>query len=352
MPENNLPTRGHWDFGYTAIPDYFLDHVADTLTASELRVMLYIYRHTLGYRKLSDTISYSQFLDGITTRDGHRLDHGAGISRRSLVAALAGLEQKKLIARSHRGGYLAVSSIKVLIPSAITHPIVEALPANCPIAPCDPGETYPENVGNPAQKLGITEAEAAQQVQVLPAAHPGQVQVLPHTKDNHAQKIKHEDGGDSSFGIPGICELETSETNTQAAAVKLLMSKVPGISRLYAGRLVRIALEENKRDLAYLERLVDHVVSNPTIRVPAAVLTSLVKANEDRPPVTAVSDTRKKQVSSHREVGDGYWQSSEYKATSYRPPAAAGPIDFSKYTGDGKYAYITSDGRYNYHPAR
>ncbi len=103
MPKNLniLETSG---LSFTVIPNYFLDQIASTLSSSELRVMLYIYRHTLGYHKLSDCLSYDQFLNGVTTRDGRCLDQGANVSRGSLVGALASLEAKGLIQRLHTRG--------------------------------------------------------------------------------------------------------------------------------------------------------------------------------------------------------------------------------------------------------
>ena len=87
---------------FTTIPDDFLARWMTQLSPSELRVMLYIYLRTLGFGKQADTISYSQFLAGVVTRDGRRLDGGAGVSRRALVDALVALEQKGLIKRYHK----------------------------------------------------------------------------------------------------------------------------------------------------------------------------------------------------------------------------------------------------------
>ena len=83
---------------YTQIPDIFFDEVMCHLTEAELRVALYIMRRTFGFKKRADAISFSQFLKGITTRDGRRLDHGCGIAgRTNLTRALKGLEDKGII---------------------------------------------------------------------------------------------------------------------------------------------------------------------------------------------------------------------------------------------------------------
>lgn len=102
---------------FTTIPDYFLAEVMTRLSHSELRVMLYIFLHTVGYGKLADAISYDQFLSGIVTRDGRRLDHGAGVKRRALVDALYSLEHEHgLITRSH-DGFSMLATIHLQLPS-------------------------------------------------------------------------------------------------------------------------------------------------------------------------------------------------------------------------------------------
>ncbi|MGE0544866.1 MAG: replication protein [Dehalococcoidia bacterium] len=90
--------EGFAEPNYTQIPDVFFDEVMCHLTEAELRVALYIMRRTFGFKKRADAISFNQFLKGITTRDGRRLDHGCGIAgRTNLTRALKGLEDKGLI---------------------------------------------------------------------------------------------------------------------------------------------------------------------------------------------------------------------------------------------------------------
>ena len=78
--------------------------------------MLYIYLHTLGYGKLADAISYDQFVNGIVTRDGRRLDGGAGVSRRSLVSALTALEKRGLITRRYNGYSATTIQLEITSP--------------------------------------------------------------------------------------------------------------------------------------------------------------------------------------------------------------------------------------------
>ncbi len=96
------PTAG---FYFTMLPRDFIRHQMQDLSGAELKVMLYILDHTLGYldrqgqRKTADAISRSQFLTGITKADGTIVDRGAGVSDRSLDRALDGLEKRGLLRR-------------------------------------------------------------------------------------------------------------------------------------------------------------------------------------------------------------------------------------------------------------
>jgi hypothetical protein len=93
---------GYGNPKYTGIPDLFLDEQMQDLTEAELKVMLYIFRRTYGFKKEMDAISYDQFLHGIETREGRKLDKGAGISERSLRRALDSLTERSYIFRHQR----------------------------------------------------------------------------------------------------------------------------------------------------------------------------------------------------------------------------------------------------------
>ena len=82
----------------TAVPDVLFDELLVLLNGAELKVMLYIIRRTLGFKKTTDTISFNQFLRGITTKEGRVLDRGCGIKdRTTLSKALARLERLNCI---------------------------------------------------------------------------------------------------------------------------------------------------------------------------------------------------------------------------------------------------------------
>ena len=82
----------------TPMPDEIYDVWAPQLGEAELKVLLYIVRRTLGFRKHADAISLTQFVRGLRTRDGRVLDHGCGVrNRTNLIRALRDLEAKGLI---------------------------------------------------------------------------------------------------------------------------------------------------------------------------------------------------------------------------------------------------------------
>ena len=86
--------------GYTRISNIVLDCYLADLSGGETKAYLYIDRRTAGFQKVSDGISVSQICNGIRKRDGTVLDRGTGLSRETVVAALAGLQQKGLVVRT------------------------------------------------------------------------------------------------------------------------------------------------------------------------------------------------------------------------------------------------------------
>lgn len=86
--------KGYGPPRFTPIPDDFIDHQMATLSGAEVKVMMYIFRRTYGFKKSFDAISYNQFLRGVG-----ELDQGAGVSRSQLNHALKALELRGLIFR-------------------------------------------------------------------------------------------------------------------------------------------------------------------------------------------------------------------------------------------------------------
>lgn len=87
--------------GYTQVPDAFFDELAPNLKEGELRVLLYIFRRTFGFKKHSDDISLSQMVSGITRRNGDVLDRGTGMGRPAVVRAIQGLIEKGVVVARH-----------------------------------------------------------------------------------------------------------------------------------------------------------------------------------------------------------------------------------------------------------
>lgn len=88
---------------FTPTPNIFFDFYLPDLPEAELRCLLYIMRRTFGFQKGSDKISLSQFENGIKDKNGKVLDRGVGLTRKSIIKGLAGLEELKLIKSDKKG---------------------------------------------------------------------------------------------------------------------------------------------------------------------------------------------------------------------------------------------------------
>src|SRR5579862_6559505 len=103
MAEKDVqPFRGFQSPNTTPVPDELFDKLLPDLVGSELKVLLYIIRRTFGFKRDSDTISLSQMLHGIRTRDGRQLDRGVGLSKKSLLQAINSLEAKHIVLTHRR----------------------------------------------------------------------------------------------------------------------------------------------------------------------------------------------------------------------------------------------------------
>jgi hypothetical protein len=267
---------------FTPIPDYFLAYVMADLSPTELKVMLYIYLHTAGYGKKADSISYDQFLNGITAQDGRQIDKGAGVSRRALITALAGLETRGLIMRVQTGFNMSV--IRLQFPQ---NPAIENTDTSNFI---DITKSLPDQ--EEIKGKGELNIVAGKKVQNLQPQEPLQVQTFPVEVQNlhptvessHEKHENHDHGELSSSELPikeqtqPLVEFHQKQVE---GILTYMASQVPGLTLSNARRLVRIA-RSNGRDDTYIRQLVAHVTGNTRIHTPAAVLTVLIKSNEDR----------------------------------------------------------------------
>lgn len=87
---------------YTQVPDELFDQLLPRLSGAELKVLLYVIRRTFGFKRESDNISLSQMLHGLRSRDGRVLDHGVGLSKKTLLQAIKSLEEQNVIQTERR----------------------------------------------------------------------------------------------------------------------------------------------------------------------------------------------------------------------------------------------------------
>jgi len=87
------PEKQTWDF------PTLLNGWVHELTGAEFKVLWYIVRHTYGWQKTGDSISYKQFQQGIQRRDGTWLDKGTGLGTQAISNALKKLESHGFIER-------------------------------------------------------------------------------------------------------------------------------------------------------------------------------------------------------------------------------------------------------------
>lgn len=73
---------------HTQIPNDYLDYFMEHLNGAEWKCLCYIARRTFGFQKRQDKISISQFVDGITSKEGIKLDGGTGLSKQSVISAI------------------------------------------------------------------------------------------------------------------------------------------------------------------------------------------------------------------------------------------------------------------------
>jgi DNA-binding transcriptional ArsR family regulator len=95
----------------TQIPNIILDLILPKLPEAEARCLLYISRRTFGFHRDNDRISFSQFENGIISKDGLVLDVGTGLSRPSISQALSNLFNAEIIniLKSSKGNFYAIN---------------------------------------------------------------------------------------------------------------------------------------------------------------------------------------------------------------------------------------------------
>lgn len=105
MPTGTKPGRpfaGFYNPRTTPVPDNFFDEVLADLSGAEVKVLLYIFRRTFGFKRDNDNIALSQMVSGITRRDGTVLDRGTGLGKGSVARALNSLVAKGMVRKTIR----------------------------------------------------------------------------------------------------------------------------------------------------------------------------------------------------------------------------------------------------------
>lgn len=77
---------------FTTLPHELVDRYFGELSGAEVKCLMFILRQTLGFNKVSDKISISQFVTGIGERTA-----GVGISKSQVTRCLRTLEEKGYI---------------------------------------------------------------------------------------------------------------------------------------------------------------------------------------------------------------------------------------------------------------
>jgi hypothetical protein len=77
---------------WSKLPHCLIDALPQITTLAEMKVVLYVLRHTWGYQEFADweakRISTDEFMNGRKRRDGTRMDNGVGMSKPSIFDGL------------------------------------------------------------------------------------------------------------------------------------------------------------------------------------------------------------------------------------------------------------------------
>ena len=83
---------------WSKLPHQLIDALSLKETVSELKVILYILRHTWGYQDDRKRITMDEFANGRKSREGDKIDNGTGLSAPSIRDGLKRAEAHGFIA--------------------------------------------------------------------------------------------------------------------------------------------------------------------------------------------------------------------------------------------------------------
>lgn len=107
MFDENGQFHGFDQPNYTGLPNEIFDYWQGALPGPAFNVLVYIGRWTCGFHRLEADISKEEMLNGHCTKEGRRLDNGAGVSRRALYGSdnvLTQLESLNCIEKAEHFG--------------------------------------------------------------------------------------------------------------------------------------------------------------------------------------------------------------------------------------------------------
>ena len=268
--------KGWVDFNFCRVPVNFMDFYLRGLSKAEMLVIFYIIRRTFGFDKRRDAISYSQFLNGICTKEGRWLDYGTGLSRKSLVSALDSLVKKRVIRRysrltadSGRAASVYELNLDYILSSRPAPPSAERGQEvdkehltgtdRDATGPCQ-REAEPEGKG--AGPFSGPDNSATPGVKTSPT--PG-VKFTPTIDSLYQNKVKQHI--DSYSGMFDDMPLELIKAGIWPEQARRLAAKV----------------RSNGRDMAYLQGWTGWLQGRSNVRNPAAFLVKVLESNADPP---------------------------------------------------------------------
>lgn len=90
---NIIPLFAGFDYpqeNWSKLPHAFIEALPQVTSLAELKVILYVLRHTWGYREFDDakTITADEFANGRKRKDGSRIDKGIGMGEPAIRSGL------------------------------------------------------------------------------------------------------------------------------------------------------------------------------------------------------------------------------------------------------------------------
>ena len=246
MAHHRMPVGQLWNMVLDA-------HLA-YLNGAEIKTLCYILRHTIGFEKVSDSISLDQFLHGIQRRDGTRFNTGVGLSKKPLLAALRSLEERQILKVERRRepgkGHVASSYSIQLVKDRMK--LAETLVPEEPVA-ADKCQKYTKPLGEKLPQVqGITvQGKIDHQAPLKISPPPVDICCPPSTPDDDSSKKR--------FRRRTNAKVTCCFTDEQLNLLKRMLSA--GVSESQAHRVLMKANPE--RILQALEYLPYRNAKNP-----------------------------------------------------------------------------------------